>query len=126
MTQPASKLPASQSESQAHGRNITKMVIVVVGMFLLSTFFKLFLKLMFWLMKKSELGQNDIFNIITDFTLILRPSLNVAIYAFFNLKFRESFFKLFCSSCQHEKDKIRNFSMIYNREMSTITIDSQS
>ena len=82
------------------------MVIVVVGVFLLSNT----LNFIFWNVKDKELGENVIFICVTDFALLLSPSINIVIYAVFNTKFRIKFFELFCPACG-DKNVIRTNTM---------------
>ena len=92
------------------------MVIVVVGVFLLSNT----LNFIYWNVKDTELGQNVIFICVTDFALLLSPSMNIVIYAIFNTKFRIKFFELFCSACGGKNVIRRNDMTMTNRSRRTV------
>ena len=97
--------------SQSHGRSVTKMVIVVVKVFLVGNT----LNFINWNVKDTELGKNVIFICVTDFALLLSPGINIVIYAVFNTKFRIKFFDFFCSACRGKNGIRRNAMAMDNR-----------
>ena len=97
MTKISEKCPTA---SQTHGRNVTKMVMVVVAVFLLSNTGNFIYEIYDYTKPKDT--QSSIFITVADFALMLNPSVNIIIYAYFNRKFRKHFFDFFCSVCQNK------------------------